>query len=489
MTAHQITARRGRRFVSAGVLTVALSISACAQFDVTAVENPNVTSDAFLRTPDAARTWVRGTERAYLQAINAMMENVEISSDNYFNNYTTQSKVFDIPRFDNQDLDVRTMFTALARLRESATYGIDVVIKSDTLAQVRNEASLLYFRAMGSILAGEHFTGMPAVALGPLVDGRGHLQLAIEDLRRARSLSTDAAFRNACTAALARAHYRLGQRSEAVTEANALLAANPTFLYNVVFDAVNGPSNTFQGLISSATNNYQVLPRMDFLDPKYPVRGAQQTSPMAMHKAEEAHLILAEALLAGNDLPAARTQLKSLLTLVQSRTTELVDSRTQQRGRAGGLVLYPDSSDYRVAFAAGEPFVSGLVLFRRTSTVRVPTVSGTSVTAARIDAITTLDDAYYVLYLMRQEIFLAEGRRMADLGMRYPVPLAEAQSNANLSATADYMTAVIPSFLPADTQMDGFTLDAAARTVVIRHDLNRLIASNRSSALVVPFAN
>ena len=53
--------------------------------------------------------------------------------------------------------------------------------------------------------------------------------------------------------------------------------------------------------------------------------------------------------------------------------------------------------------------------------MRVPTISGTSVTAARIDAITTVDDGLYVLYLMRQEIFLAEGRRMADLGMRMPV--------------------------------------------------------------------
>lgn len=489
MTASSAKVRRGRRFATVGALTTAILVSACSQFDVTAVENPNVTSDAFLRTPDAARTWVRGTERAYLQAINAMMENVEISSDNYFNNYTTQSKVFDIPRFDNQDLDVRTMFTALARLRESATYGIDVVIKADTLAQVRNEASLRYYRAIGSILAGEHFTGMPAEALGPFVDWRGHLALAIEDLRRARTLSTDAAFRNACTAALARAHHRLGQRSEAVTEATALLAAAPAFLHNAVFDAINGPSNVFQGLISSATNNYQVLPRMDFLDPKYPVRGAQQTSPLALHKAEEAHLILAEALLAGNDLAGARTQLKSLLTLVQSRATELVDSRTQQRGRAGGAVIYPDSTDYRVAFAADQPLVSGLVLFRRTATVRVPTISGTSVTAARIDAITTLDDAYYVLYLMRQEIFLAEGRRMADLGMRYPVPLAEAQTNRNLDASADYMTAVLPPFLPGDTQMDAFTLNTAARTVTIRHDLNRVLATNRSSVLVVPFAN
>ena len=51
------------------------------------------------------------------------------------------------------------------------------------------------------------------------------------------------------------------------------------------------------------------------------------------------------------------------------------------------------------------------------------------------------------------------------------------------------MTAVLPPFLPGDTQMDAFTLNTAARTVTIRHDLNRVLAANRSSTLVVPFAN
>jgi hypothetical protein len=381
------------------------------------------------------------------------------------------------------------MFTALARLRESATYGLEVVIVADTVNRVRNEADLLFYRAVASMLVGEHFTGMPSVALGPIVDAAGHLRLAIDDLRRARTLYTDAALRNACTAALVRAHYRLGQRADAVTEATALLAAAPTFVRNAVFDGVNGPGNTFQGLLTGANNNYQVLPRMDFLDPKYPNRGAQQQSPLALLKAEESHLVLAEAALAVNDLAGTRARLQQLLTLVQSRPTELVDARTQQRGRAGGLVIYPDSSDYRVAFAPEQPFVSGHVLFRRTGTVRVATLSGTSVTSARIDGIATVADAYYVLYLMRQEIFLAEGRRMSDLGLRYPVPLAEAASNPNVSATDAFLTAVIPPFLPTDTQMDAFTLNTTARTVVMRHDLNAVLAANRMSPLIMPFTN
>ncbi len=473
---------------TAACATLLLSLG-CDQFDPTGVQNPNVTTDAFLRSPDAARTWVRGTERAYLQAINAVMDNVEIASDNYFNNYTTQNKVFDIPRFDNQDLDVRSTFTAIARLRESATYGLDKVIVSDTVNRVRNEADLLFYRAMGSIFAGENFTAMPAVALGPLVDGPGHLRLAIADLRRARSLYADAALRNACTAALARAHYRLGERSSAVTEATALLAAAPAFLRTAVFDGVSGPGNSFQALISTANNNYQVLPRMELLDPKYPNRAAQAQSPLSVLKAEESHLILAESALATSNLSEAKSRLLQLLTLVQQRPTELVDTRNQRRGRNGGLVLYPDSSDYRVAFRPGSEFRAGLILYRLNAPVRVPTISGTTVTADRINAIATDNDGYYVLYLMRQEIFLAEGRRMSDLGMRFPAPLAEAQSNSNVGGSDNALTAVIPSFLPGETGMDAFVMNTSARTVEIRHDLNAILVANRTSPLIMPFKN
>lgn len=477
------------RLTRIAIALALLAAAACEQFDPTGVENPNVTAEAFLRSPDAARTWVRGTERSWLLAINALMENVEITSDNYFNNFTTQNKVFDIPRLDNQDLDVRTMFTALARVRESATYGLDVVLAADTTGRVANEAILRFYRGMASLWVGEYFTGMPTSALGPFADASAHLGLAIEDFTRARSIATDAALRNACTAALARAHYRLGARGAAVTEATALLAAAPSFVRSATFDGVNGPTNALQGLLSSATNNYQVLPRMDFLDPKYPLRAAQQQSPIAVLKAEEAHLILAEAALATNDVPATRTHLRNLLTLVNSRPTELVDSRAQRRGRAGGLVVYPDSSDYRIAFAPGQPFVTGLVLFRGGAPVRVPTLSGTSVTLERIDALATADAAWYLIYLMRQEIFLAEGRRMSDLGLRYPVPLAEALSNANLDPSGAYMTAVIPPFLPLDTRMDAFSMSTTARTVIMQHDVNTLLVANRASPLVVPFAN
>ena len=256
---------------------------------------------------------------------------------------------------------------------------------------------------------------------------------------------------------------------------------------NATFDGVNGPNNGMQGVLTAAVNNLQPLPRLDFLDPKYPNRGANNQSPMAFLKAEEAHMILAEALLADGSLPAAKTRLQQLLTLVSSRATELVDSRLQLRGRAGGKIVYPNASDIQVAFAPGEPLRAGLVLTRSAGNVRVPIVSGTSVTAARIDAITTVDDGLYVLYLMRQEIFLAEGRRMADLGIRLPVARTEVLANPNAVEGEAYTESQVPSFIPDEFEMDAFTYDAAAKTAIITHDMNRVLVQNKTSPFVIPF--
>jgi hypothetical protein len=65
----------------------------------------------------------------------------------------------------------------------------------------------------------------------------------------------------------------------------------------------------------------------------------------------------------------------------------------------------------------------------------------------------------------------------------------DAASNPNVSATDAFLTAVIPPFLPTDTQMDAFTLNTTARTVVMRHDLNAVLAANRMSPLIMPFTN
>ncbi len=273
-----------------------------------------------------------------------------------------------------------------------------------------------------------------------------------------------------------------------VTEATgAPRPLNPDLLCGkAVFDPVNGPANSMQGVLTSSVNNFQPLPRLDFLDPKYPNRGTTIQSPIAFLKAEEAHLILAEAALQAGDVGGAQSRLQLLLTLVQSRTVELVDGTIQKRGRAGGKVIYPNTSDTKVSAASGAPLVGGLVLTRQGPQVKVATTSGTSVTSAQINGIVTVDDGLYVLSLMRQEIFIAEGRRAADLGIRLPVSLQELTANPKAVASAPYATAQIPSFVPLAYGMDAFTYDSVAKTVVIKFDMNRLIVQNKTSAVVLP---
>jgi hypothetical protein len=149
--------------------------------------------------------------------------------------------------------------------------------------------------------------------------------------------------------------------------------------------------------------------------------------------------------------------------------------------------VYPNTADTKVAFAPGEPLRTGYVLTRTEGNVAVPTISGTSVTQTDIDAIGSVDDGLYLLYLMRQEIFIGEGRRMEDLGIRMPVAQTEVLSNPNAQSGADYTTAQIPSFIPTGFGMDAFEYDPVAKTVVISHDMNRVLVDNKTSPAVLPF--
>ncbi len=487
MTRHSF-ARASVRVV-APLLAVAAAtlVVSCDAFKPTDVVNPNITDQQFIGTPGAGAAWLRGTQRQFILTYNQVVQNAELASDNYFNNYTTNNQLFDTPTIEYIDPQVTSIQSAIARLRDVATFGLDTIFPRDSVVTAQDRAEMLYFRGTANLFAGESFVALPATANGVVVSWEDLLGLAIADFTEARTIATDNTAKNSYTLALARAYYRLGNKAKAVEEAAALLAANPTFLRNVVYDGVNGPNNAMQGVLTSSVNNFQPLPRLDFLDPKFPNRGANNQSPIAFAKAEEAHMILAEALLSDNNVSDAKARLTQLLSLVQSRPTESVDSRIQLRGRAGGKFVYPNASATRVAFAPGEPLRDGFVVTRSAGNITVPIVSGTSVTQARIDAISTVDDGLYVLYLMRQEIFLAEGRRMADLGMRMPVAFTEVLANANATDGAAYTQAQIPSFIPLAFGMDGFAYDSVANTAIMAYDMNKLLVQNKTSPAVLPF--
>ena len=101
-----------------------------------------------------------------------------------------------------------------------------------------------------------------------------------------------------------------------------------------------------------------------------------------------------------------------------------------------------------------------------------------------IDGLSDHDSALELVYLMRQEIFFAEGRRPADLGIRLPLCEVEA---AHASNGAAYTEAFIPTFVPQNYGLDEFTIDDAAKTVTIKHNMNHIIATNAKAKEVVPF--
>ena len=134
------------------------------------------------------------------------------------------------------------------------------------------------------------------------------------------------------------------------------------------------------------------------------------------------------------------------------------------------------------------PVVSLFVIaFDKPMTVEIPSVSGTSVTSAMIQAVSTADEALELLYLMRQEILISEGRRMFDLGMRFPTNTDEIDLNPNINAGDPITKPVIPSYIPRDEAMNAYTWDEAGKVVTITHNMNKVIIQNKTSNTVCPF--
>ena len=445
--------------------------------------NPNVDETAFLNSDNPMETWVNGTEKELALHMSDFVELMEILSDNYFNNYTRSSKVFDIPQLLYNDADVTTLQRHVGALREMADYGLTTVAAADAKTTDADRFHLLWVKAYSHLLAGDFFRALPDKNGGPAVEWSQHLQEALDVLEQALLLAQNDDDRALVHTLAARAAHRLGNRQLAVTHADRALALKGNLLRQVHFDNKNGVLNRAQEAIWS--DWFQPLPRLDFLDPKYYQMSSSDQCSITLAKAEENYLILAEAALASGDLSGAKTQLKALLTLVKSRPVQ-TGINDQLEGRYnGGLKVFPNDPAYRVQASPNDPLREGLIIDRRPPMlIDIPYISGTSVTQAMIDALDNHNSALELLYLMRQEIFFAEGRRPADLGIRLPLCEVEA---AHASNGAEYTQAWIPSFIPLNGGMDDFTIDQQAMTVTIAHNMNRVIVDNAHSADVAPF--
>lgn len=470
------------------IKNIFIAVVACTGLFGCKVDNPNITDEVYLTTTNVATTWLTGLRRQMALTLNQVIVNTELVSDNYYNNRTLSSKVFDIPQIDSYDVDVNSIQAAIQRLRELSEYGLSTVVAADKTTTNVQKAEMYFINAYSHVLSGELFTGLPGASKGPVLTPANHYALAITALDQAIALQTDATEKLAYSLLKARIYYDMGDAAQAKTFATAAMSS-PLLLKQQAFDGQNAAANDFQTyLFSSTTNEFAPLPRLDFLDPKYYNTGtiALDQKPVSYIKSEEAYLIVAEAQVSQSDFSAARTTLKNLLTDVIAKRPVVSLSDVKETRNGGNRTDYPLTA-VKVKFDADGIERDGYVLNRKTANINISTVSGTKVTADDITAATTQDGLLYVIYRMRQEIFIAEGRRMTDLGIKFPVSQTEQLNNSNVKATD--VIAQIPSFIPLAKGMDDFTNNTTTGVVTMKYDMNKVLVTNKTAKEIFPFTN
>jgi tetratricopeptide (TPR) repeat protein len=468
-----------------------LLVGACELLDPTEVVNPNVTEDTFLDLPRISTPWLNGLERQLAITMNQNVVLGELLSDNYFNNRTLTNKVFDIPQIEYTDIDVMTWQSEVHTLRRMAQYALETVSEADETTTNDQRAEFHFFLGLAHLFGGEYFTGLPAEEGGVVLESEAHYTRAVEQFEAALQLSTDAEALPSYRLALARTHHHLGNRSEATARVNAALTADPLYIRSVVYD-VNLQNDMQFYLYGSEANEFAPLPRLDFLDPKYfhTDNPSLERKPIALFKIEEAYFIRAEAQLAEGALTESQATLTDLInTVIAERPVVPVSDADNRDGGTNanvGIPDYPLDSTYVVFVRPGAPQARSGLIEKRPGVVRVPTVSGTSVTPAMVAATTTVDELLRLLCLMRQEVFIAEGRRVVDLGIK--VPVAENELTGNDNVEPDDLTPQVPTFYPAeDYAFDQFVIDTVAQQITISYDLNEIMVANKTAIPVIPF--
>ncbi len=143
------------------------------------VENPNVTEEVYLENPNAMRSWVVGLQRQLAVTTNTVNINTAITSDNYYNNYTQYTKIFDRLQIDYFDTDVNNLQADIQELRAMAIYGLDVVLPADMAATSEQEAYLYFCLGYANLLGGELFIGLPQNNYGEVESWEQLLENAI----------------------------------------------------------------------------------------------------------------------------------------------------------------------------------------------------------------------------------------------------------------------------------------------------------------------
>lgn len=452
--------------------------------------NPNLSSENVIGTIESATRTLNGAERQLALLMNEIHVPAEVASDNYTNTKTFFNQFLDNLDINPTDADMQALAFDISLMRELTTTGIDEIGPGDADYTDEQRAGFHFLRGASYMVAGELFNTLPGEAGGAALPAADHLNLAIADFTTAIGAAPSSDYGIAALIARARTYYRLGDRTNAVADATAAITAGPDFVYFTRFDGANvggADNNTMQDALfdRGSFDDLQPLPTLDFLDPKYngSIPSVETNAPFI--KIEEAHLILAEAELSQGNLDNAKNIMKDIVALVATRPLASFDDGVE--GRAEDVPgSRPDAAVVMVAAGPDRPLQAGLVIGRGAGDISVSVVSGTHYTDDEIDAIADIDFGYESLYRMRQEIFIAEGRRMTDMGIRFVVSQVEKDSNP-LIQDSD-LEPVIPSFFAAiRMELDDFTYDADAGTARVAHNVNRLISENRGSDLVAPF--
>lgn len=484
--------------LSLAVALLGLGIAGCDLLDPTNTKNPDVLEEDFLQFENAMQSWLIGMERQVAIALagegnqRGYVVTAEIASDNYINTQTFFNQFMDNLVLDYTDADIEDAFLGISDLRETAEFGLTVVAQADEQTTDDQLAELHFYKGFAHILLGELWHLAPADSAGEAVPSEVQFQEAVSSLTTAIDLTTDPDNEVGYHIALARAYRNLGDAANALQHAQTAISMDPTYVRFAPFDNVNGPLNEVQSALYTrgTFDDLQPLVRLDFLDPKYftdakPSPGDDEAADIAYIKAEEAYLIEAEVHLANGDVGTAQESMKALLDVVNGRTTRaLVDAQENRTQLAPGS--RPTGSGWMVAFNPGGDFHEGLVI-PRTESASIPVISGTAVTEDQIDAVTSMDEAVELLYRLRQEIFIAEGRRMTDLGIKWPIPEVEVLNNPNIEDGSPATQGRIPDFLPPGSEFDAWaSIDFDAKQVVLQHNLNQIISANRTSEFVAP---
>lgn len=476
------------KFILTTILFVMLVIPGCELVDVTKVDNPAITQEKlFADATGGAIPLVTGLEYALSDAEAHILIYTENVSDNYVNTSTFLSSIIDKPReiFPGEtDLDdPRDIYFKIQTLRALADFGISTVLPKDAQSTDEQKARVYFFRGLSIILLCENFQAFPLAENGGMVKAEDAIKKAIEDLKTSAQLQPGGDNGIQVSYALARAYRIAKDKANAVTAANAALAQSNNYVFNATFDPVYDPSKNYnnQNLINYFTvtrpqNDMQPLPRLDFLDPKYP--SMLSDDPMPVLKAEEMYLILAEAAVVDGNLSEAKAKMTDAINLAVSRPTVPFKDTDPRRNR-------PNADDYKSKADADSPEETGIILKRSGNTITTHPVSYTHLTPGAIQNLNSKEDLFKALYLLRQEIFFSEGRRMSDLGIRLPVMQRQIEANPSISP-GEYGTSVyVPDYIPQGKDMDLFTMDATAKIVTMKYDMNKILSQNMNR--VSPF--